>query len=276
LRIWKFCKRISRRFRFPVAAERQRILFILGCQRSGTTLATRIFERDWNARVFNEFSELSSDDDQFGIRLDALEKVKNTVRNQPYALIVAKPIVESQRAHELLHYFGNSKILWIYRSFLDVAASDLLKFGERNGIDNIRPIISGGPDNWRSQNVSASVRETLAQYFSEDMNPLDAAALFWYSRNMHFFDTNLHNEVPSGQVMLLPYERLTKEADKTIQAVYRMVGRRYPGSRVISEVDPTSVGKGRSRDDEISDRVRQICQSLLANLDQVAGYSRVS
>jgi len=250
------------------------ILFILGCQRSGTTLATRIFEHDWNTKVFGEFSELSSDDHRYGIRLNALEKVQNTLRSQPYPLIVAKPLVESQRAPEFLHYFDNCKILWMYRSFLDVAASDLFLFGERNGIDNIRAIISEAPDNWRSEKVSISVRETLAQHFSEDMNPLDAGALFWYSRNKHFFDAKLHDEVFSNRVMLVPYERLTNAANTTMEVVYRLVGRPYPGRCIVAEVDPVSVGKGRSRDAEISDGVRQTCELLLAKLDQVAGYLR--
>ena len=196
--------------RRSVSPEQQSVLFILGCQRSGTTLATRIFERDWHAKVFGEYSQLSSDDSLYGIRLNALDKVEATIRRQPYRLVVAKPLVESQRASELIGRFDNCRILWLYRSYVDVAASDLVKFGERNGIDNIRSIVNEEPDNWRSEFVSPLVRETLAQHFDENMRPLDAAALFWYARNSLFFDTELSTMAVfwPGHVITLraPYE----------------------------------------------------------------------
>lgn len=273
LRAWKLCKRASHYLRRPVAADQQKILFILGCQRSGTTLATRIFERDWNARVFDEFSELSSDDARAGIRLNAFDKVENALRLQPYSLLVAKPLVESQRAPEILRHFRNGSVLWLYRSYIDVAASDLAKFGERNGIDNIRHIVEGARDNWRAQNVAPDVRATLAAHFRDDMNPMDAAALFWYSRNRHFFDAKLDRSPYSERTMLLRYERLTNDATGTMQSVYRLIGRPYPGPRIVAEVDPVSVGRGSRRRSDVSDGVREICESLLTRLDAAAGYS---
>ena len=273
-RAWMLLKHAFHLARGPLAADRQRILFILGCQRSGTTLVTRIFERDWNARVYNEHSELSSDDVQFNIRLNDLNKVHKTIRRSPYPLVVAKPLVESHRPLELLNHFENCRILWLYRSYFDVVSSDLAIFGERNGIENIRPIVNAEQGNWRSTNVSQTVRTLLEQHFSEDMNPVDAAALFWYSRNSHFFDTGLDKELPAGRVMLLPYQQLVTAAENTIKGIYRLVDLPYPNSRIIAEVDPFSLGKGNSRKQEISDDVRSACDSLLGRLDQLADFQR--
>ena len=275
-RAWMLLKHAFHLARGPLAADRQRILFILGCQRSGTTLVTRIFERDWNARVYNEHSELSSDDVQFNIRLNDLNKVHKIIRRSPYPLVVAKPLVESHRPLELLNHFENCHILWLYRSYFDVVSSDLAIFGERNGIDNIRPIVNSEDGNWRSADVSTPVREILKRHFAENMNPFDAAALFWYSRNSHFFDANLKDELLRGRVTLLPYERLVMDADRTMQNLYEMIGRSYPGSRIVSEVDSTSIGKGQSREIEISSDIRIECESLLSKLDRIAEYERMA
>lgn len=268
----KACKHAYRRVRGPAINGERSLLFILGCQRSGTTLATRIFDRDWNARVFPEFSELSSQDCEFGIRLNSLASVSRIIREQPYAFVIAKPLVESQRAAELLQHFPGSNVLWMYRSFIDVVASNLAKFGERSGIDNIRPIVFGAANNWRSEQVSDSVRELITKYFSEDMNPMDAACLFWFARNSLFFDENLDSAPLADRVLLMRYERLTRSPTQAMEAVYRLVGRTFPGSRIVREVDPVSVGKGRGRALEISPEVRHSCESLLQRLDAAAGY----
>lgn len=249
-------------------------MFILGCQRSGTTLLTRILERDWFARIFGEFSELSSDDSQFGIRLNSLERVADDLKRQRYPIIISKPLVESHRGPEFLRYFKNSRIVWLYRSFYDVAASDLVKFGERNGIDNIRPIRNGEADNWRSEFVSDQTRELIDHYFDENMNPFDAAALFWYARNSLYFDTDLNRGANSDRALLVPYERLTADPDNTMRSIYNLLGSTYPGPRLVAEVDPASVGKGRNRLSEVSEDVRQHCERMLQRLDQEALFTR--
>lgn len=274
LRAWRRIKHFSRHFRRSVLSGQKSVLFILGCQRSGTTLATRIFERDWNATVFGEFSELSSDDQLHGIRLNALDKVEATIWAEPYPFVVSKPLVESQYALRILERIAGCKILWLYRSYVDVAASDLAKFGERNGIDNIRGIVHQEPNNWRAEGVSDGVRQVLARYFSEKMKPLDAAALFWYARNSLYFDLNLRDRAKSGRVMLLRYEQLTDDALTTMQAVYAFAGRPFPGARIVAEVDAGSVGKGKKRITDISAEIRDICDLLLNRLDTESEYTQ--
>jgi hypothetical protein len=223
--------------------------------------------------VFGEFSELSSDDLQNKIRLNALDKVQATMLSQPYPLVVAKPLVESQRAVQLLEQIENCKILWLYRSYLDVAASDLSKFGEHNGIDNIRSIVNREPGNWRAEYASPVVHQTLAQFYRANMKPLDAAALFWYARNSIYFDADLSQWLERGRVMLLPYEQLTDNALSSMQSVYNFVGKPFPGAKIVAEVDAESVGKGHEKINDISDEIRVVCESLLQKLDDAAGYT---
>ena len=55
--------------------DRKTVLFIIGCQRSGTSLMINIFKRDLNTAVYGEFSDLTvSGADR--IRLRPLDEVK--------------------------------------------------------------------------------------------------------------------------------------------------------------------------------------------------------
>jgi hypothetical protein len=100
----------------------KRIVFIFGCQRSGTTLMQQIFDKDFNtkvygefdAKVYGEYSETGRSANGKHFRLKPLEEVKAVMDRDRARLIVAKPIVETQNALKLLAYFPGSKALFMY------------------------------------------------------------------------------------------------------------------------------------------------------------------
>ncbi len=87
----------------------QTILFVIGCQRSGTSITTQVFHLDWNTKVYEEYSELSSEDSVGRIRLNPFDKVKAVIEKNKIPFIVTKPLVESQNILKLLDYYKNSK-----------------------------------------------------------------------------------------------------------------------------------------------------------------------
>jgi hypothetical protein len=241
--------------------DRPKILMIVGCQRSGTTLMSRLFDGDRDCRVFGEFSALSAVGKD-GIRLNPLPDVAAVVSRVPAPLVVMKPLVETQRVRTLLNYFPNAKGLFMYRRYADVASSDLKKFGERNAIDNIRPIALGDTHNWRSAGASAAVRAKIAHFFSDDMNPNDAAALFWFARNQLYYDLELASH---SEVMLCRYEHLATDPSAVLQRVYEFVGVACPDLTHTRQVYSSSVSKGKSL--ELLPEVRELCEQLQARLD---------
>jgi hypothetical protein len=238
------------------------ILFIVGCQRSGTTLLSRIFERDFNSLVFTERdSKLVKMDVPRGIRLRPLEDVEGVISHERASLIVLKPLVESQNILTLLQHFQTAKALWMYRNFEDVAASNLKTFGMGNGIKNLSGILADEPGNWRSENVSAELRSILLEHFSADMNPYDAAALFWFARNHLFFDLGLDK---NPRVILCKYEELLTNPSGSMKNIYSFLGRQFPGERIVVEVE----AKGRTDNKStISPQVRSLCQEMMDKLD---------
>ena len=239
------------------------VLFIVGCQRSGTTLMIRLFDADINCRVFGEFSPLSSADKAARIRLNPLPDVAAVINRVRVPLVVVKPLVETQNVRALLDYFPGSKALFMYRNYADVAQSDLAKFGARNGIHNIRPIAAGDADNWRSEGASREVREVIRRFYSEQMNQNDAAGLFWYARNRLFFDLDLAR---CPDVMLCRYEHLTSEPAAVMRRIYECIDAPVTSPSRTEQVHSSSVRKGASL--VFSPEVRALCGELQTQLDE--------
>lgn len=86
----------------------QSILFIVGSQRSGTSIVPDVLNRDLNTKCLGEFNTLTSDDPIGKIRLNSLELVREEFSKIKAPFIVVKPLVESQNTPELLSYFHNS------------------------------------------------------------------------------------------------------------------------------------------------------------------------
>jgi hypothetical protein len=237
----------------------KRVLFILGCQRSGTTLMQQIFDADLDAKVYGEFSEITRTANTPNLRLRPLDEVRGIIARNPARLVVAKPIAETQNALRLLEKFPGARVVFLYRHYAAVASSNLRLFGRRNGINNLRPIVKGETENWRSENVPADVRALVAARFHENMNPHDAAALFWYVRNRFFFDLGLDRR---ADVLPLRYEDLLRDPSGRIQGLYRFVGM-PPSRRGVALVRPERGNGGI----ELSPDIEELCTQMLERLD---------
>lgn len=242
----------------------QTILFIIGCQRSGTSITTQVFELDWNTKVYGETSELSTDDPVGKIRLNAFDKVKATIKNNKVPFVITKPLVETQNILNLLNNFKDSKALWMFRHYKDVASSNLKEFGLKNGINNLRPIVENEPNNWRSENVPDFVRNIVLTYFSEDMLPHDAAALFWFVRNYWFFELQLEK---NPRVIMCKYDDMVSKPSETFRSIYKFAGQHYPGDKIVKDIDSSSKGKGKKV--ELSPEIDKLCRELLYKMNDI-------
>ena len=240
----------------------KKLLFIFGCQRSGTTLLSQIFEKDWHAKSYSERSSITSDDAEFGIRLNAHSKLRIEIDGLSSPFVVMKPLVESQRAPELLESFPNSRAIWIYRNYKDVAASNIKKFGRDNGFSDLTQLLSGDRANWRAEVVPKYVSAFIQQFYSKQMNPYDAAVLFWYARNALYFHLGLDHH---PNLMLCRYESLVEQPQRVVPAIYEFAGRKYPGPSLIRDIHARSVQKGKSIG--VSPEVATHADELLGRFD---------
>ena len=57
------------------------------------------------------------------------------------------------------------------------------------------------------------------------MNPFDAAALFWWVRNAHFFELGLQD---CESVRTCRYEELVARPERVVAGLYRLLDRPFP------------------------------------------------
>ncbi len=96
------------------------------------------------------------------------------------------------------------------------------------------------------------------------MNPYDAAALFWYSRNKHYFWPEIQD---NERVLPVKYEDLVTKPSSVMRRIYQHIGAPYPGDYLVAQVKTTSVGEGASVTHKISKPVSRLCDTLLDQLD---------
>jgi hypothetical protein len=279
-RAWGLAKEV--RNRLPHSGRPpSRSLFILGCQRSGTTMLAETLDKDWRVKTFNEFSGVNwpasgrrpwsvRSESRYSIRLKPLDTVASTLQRSPYPLVVLKPLVESQRAPAILRTIDRAVCVWVFRHYRDVARSNVGLFTPEVTRINLEPMVRRQPDNWRGELVPENVRQLILRHYSPDMNPFDGGALFWYARNRLFFDLELARE---ERVMSLRYEDLVSQPERSMRGVYRHAGIPFPGTRIVADIHPHSIGLGREL--ELSTEIEQACERLWDELN-LAYESRLS
>jgi hypothetical protein len=271
-RAWGLAKevrnRLPRRDRVPPKA-----LFILGCQRSGTTMLVDTLDRDWRVKTFNEFSGVNRpaagrrpwsvrSESRYSIRMKPLDEVAAKLERSPYPLVVLKPLVESQKAPALLRMTDRAVGAWVFRHYRDVARSNVKLFTPEVTRINLEPMVREQSDNWRGEVVPEDVRDLIARHYSPDMSPFDGAALFWFARNRLFFDLELASE---ERVMALKYEDLVADPERSLRGLYRQVAIPFPGRWIADGIHRSSIGLGRQL--ELSAEIEQSCEHLWSELN---------
>ena len=258
-------KKINHSYLFNLFQKKEsKILFIIGCQRSGTSLMNRIFTREPNTSVYRESSQLSSKDSTNlrKLRLNSFEEIKSTLAKNYAPLIVIKPVVESQNALQLLENFPESKILWMYRNYKDAIRSYSKRFSGNRAIIDLKPIVEKDRKNWRAEKASDYVHSIIIKYFSEDMSQYDAIALFWFARNQLFYELNLDQ---NSKVFICKYEDLVAQPIEMMKTIYQFLNIDFQKVRGIDEVHSKSVGKGDVI--ELSPSIDKLCHDLQEKLD---------
>ena len=223
-------------------------------------MVAHVLERDRRTHVFHEFSSLSSKSPD-GLRLDPMSDVIRTVQSTKAPIVVAKPLVESQRIRPILDSFEHGCAVWIHRAVDDVVSSNLERWGDDNGDRDLQPILDADPNNWRSESASPQTIEMVRARTRQPMQRHDAAALFWLARNQLFFDQDLGSD---RRVLAISYEDLTGEPRRGFDRILGLLGSSGPPDRALSIVSADSVGKGRVA--EVSSDIRAMCDQMRERL----------
>ncbi len=244
-----------------LGAPYKQVSFVFGCQRSGTKMVMRILDNSPLTKIYHENHASAFTD--FQLRPDPT--LRALVLLNPAPVQVFKPICDSQYADQILSRFPDTRALWIYRHYDDVANSAAEKWGEHQR-DVIAALVTGDLERWgwRTALVPESVTTELRRVYRPDLTPTEGALLFWYLRNSFFFALRLQAE---PRMRLVRYETLVQEPERSFPAVFSHLGVPF---------EPTFLGRvrasavGRREPPQASAAIRDLCRSLQDRLDAQA------
>ena len=243
----------------PASADRRRLVLIFGCQRSGTTMLQQtMLDRSWRVFILEEHDRrlVGKDAAPDETLWDDVPVVLDRIRRLPFEVVAAKPLVESDRAASLLDAADNASGVWMLRHYRDVALSNLRRFGLGNAHRDLEPFVSENPHDWRSRRATEQTRRTVVDVLGAGLEPLDAAALFWWARNQLYFDQDL---AADDRVKVLRYERVRIRPDEVVAALSRYVGVRLPVRSTIRRVRTPS---DTPRANGLHPKVEELCAAL--------------
>jgi hypothetical protein len=204
-------------------AER-RVVLIFGCQRSGTTMLQQTFlDRSWRVLILEEHDRRLVGPDE--TTWQEYSAVLGRIRRLPFEVVAAKPLVESASATALMDAAGTVKAVWMLRPYPDVARSNVSKFGLDNPYQDLQPIRSRDATDWRYRGMTEETWETVTTLLNRRLTPLDAAALFWWTRNQLYFDQRLWDD---DRIRILRYERACNQPDEVIRSLSGYIGVALP------------------------------------------------
>ena len=89
--------------------------------------------------------------------------------------------------------------------------------------------------NWRCRGATHETRERVIELLRDGLEPLDAAALFWWTRNQLYFDQHLAED---DRIRLLRYERVCDSPEEVVRSLSSHIGVSLPVHSTVPRVRP--------------------------------------
>jgi hypothetical protein len=236
-------------------------VFVVGLQRSGTTMLLDALERSAVTEVHNESGD-SAAFAHFALRDDAV--VRELVVRSRSRAVVFKPLFDSHRVLELLDDLGTptrGRAVWIYRAMEGRVRSSMAKWPD-NARRVLGAIADGRTDLWQARGLSAERLRLVRELGGGGLSQESASALLWYLRNSLVFDLGLPSR---PDVAIIAYEDLLRDPERRLRSLCAFIGIPYDRrmARGISERPPATAGV-LAIDPEIARRCEELRERLNA------------
>ena len=250
-----------RRRRGPLAY--QTAVFVVGCQRSGTSMTIENLDRSLDTDRFDETDERAFDvyrirDKQVRDRLIAASTA---------SCVMFKPVCDAHRVDEQMAEHEHAKAIWIFRRYQDVANSAVVRWGD-TAQRWLEDLLQGGgawgDRQWNKEKVTEECLEEVRRACSEGLTPHAAAAVFWYMRNRTYFDQGLPD---NPDVLLVRYEDVVGKPREEFARMCEFLGIGF-NPEIVAQIFSSSVRKTDFPD--IPQPVRALCDGMMERLEQVA------
>jgi hypothetical protein len=177
--------------------------------------------------------------------------------------VVIKALCELQILRALLDEFEPAKAVWVIRDYEDVVNSHLVLW--RKMPEKIGKIVANRDRAaWRGRGMSDDTLALVKSLYHSEISNASACALFWYFRNVLYFEQGLDKD---PRVELVRYEDLVTQPNEKFSKLFEFLGIGYT-PRVARKVFASSVRK--KAPPTIEPAIQEICESLRARLFEVA------
>lgn len=220
-------------------------IYVVGLQRSGTNMLFGAFANTPEAEVYNESANSRA---FFNWALRDDDVLRSLIESSRHRCIVFKPLCDSHRVVHLMEGLGvprRGRSVWIYRDFADRVRSVFGHWPERT--DSFGQRIANGFRGLETGGLSEERLAFATRFDPATMSRASGAALFWYLRNILFFDLELDQR---PDVALISYDRFVLEPARFMtqlcdfaglpfrRAMVHGVARRPPPTSVELDIDP--------------------------------------
>ena len=244
---------------FPDKNKDKPVIFVAGVQRSGTNMVMDVLERSYETDVYHERDERAFNN----YEMREIPVIMDLYQQSKGKYFVIKTLCELQRLNELMDTFPNSKAIWVLRHYDDSINSMLVSF--KNQADQARQVAGDRlGSQWRGQGMSDATHQKVRELVHDDISDATGAAIFWYYRNILFFENNFDK---NNNIMLISYEKLVRNPQQQFQKIFDFLGLKYT-PRISKNVHARSI---RLREPKpIDTEVRDLCETLHKQLMQRA------
>jgi hypothetical protein len=223
-RSFTFFEKAKRGMHGIIGSQPKSALFIFGAQRSGTTHLERLFRADPRSVVHGEFSALSIQPDK--TVWPPLAQLRKQLETSSGKYVVARSLLASHRASEILDAFPTGRAVWMFRPAEEVVNSMLHKWGGK--FEEISRGVETDDDGlWELEALWNRLATQMVQLSdavpgSQDWHR-DLYGLYWHARNGAYFDIGLHKD---PRISLLSYRSLQTRPADSVGALVRDIGLR--------------------------------------------------
>jgi hypothetical protein len=251
--------RLNWRLHNPRPTGSARPLWIVGAQRSGTTMLGDCVGRSAAVEYYPEHDRRAFD--AYELRED---RWRNLVARSRQSVVAFKPLTSSHRAAAMLAEYPEGRVVWMLRHPSDRARSSVVKFGEHNRELLLRLSRGERPDIWQTAGLTEDDYALIADFDFELMEPASASALFWYLRNRLYLRQALDRD-PRSKLMC--YEHFVADPEDQMRGLCRHLELAWD-ARMTQGIHARSV---RCEWPEKTDAaIRERCDALYAELSSLA------
>lgn len=247
-----------------------RLVFIFGCQRSGTTMLRSFIGFDPRVSDHGEgdppfFWQTPVEDPRY-IRLvpdDEIERLRLMERSE---IVLIKPLHDSQRAAELLGKWPQSKGIWIFRHYREVILSHLTYYkGRYEPMPYLKDLLDLNEGSWKAENLGEEMQTFIREHCHLVTSPTAGFALFWLVRNSLLF-RNAHPELLS-----LHYADLVSYPQQSLKVLGKHLGMSFDERYAQF---PEHRGREKPLPDAIPEPLLSACEAMMSELLLASSVTR--